>query len=355
MRAAAGGDPEAYALLVAAHRGRVEVVVARIVGDDEAEDVVQEALLRGYLSLSRLADPERFGAWLCGIAINVAKMRLRRRAIERRAAVAGARAEPVGDLDERDMLDTVAEAVRLLPPSQRDVVLMHYVDDLSCEEIARVLGTNPGAVRVRLHRARRQLRRELAPLAPTPLEPTRKEIGMIDMTIDDVLVRVGTDGDKVVADQRIVVLQERTGERLLPIWIGSAEGNALALRLTGDTPPRPTSGDLMVELLRVCGGKVLRAAVTSLRDKTFHGIVTIGVDGRSEDVDARPSDAMNLAVRAGAPIVAAEHVLDEAGVTRDRLNEKLSGDPEWAPADLPPGEWTSLSAELLRPLIAPPA
>jgi bifunctional DNase/RNase len=232
---------------------------------------------------------------------------------------------------------------------------MHYVDDLSCEEIARVLGTKPGAVRVRLHRARRQLRRELAPLAPTPIRPERKEMTMIDMTIDDVLVRVGgTDETRVVGDQRIVVLQERDGHRLLPIWIGSAEGNALALRLTGDSPNRPTSADLMVELLRVCGGSVLRVAVTSLRDKTFYGAITIGVDGRTEEVDARPSDAMNLAVRVGAPVVVADDVLDDAGVTRDGLAEKLASDPEWAPAELPPGEWASLSAELLRPLFAPP-
>lgn len=355
VSAAAAGDPEAYARLVSAHRRRVENVVARLVGSEEAEDVVQEALLRAYLSLSRLTDPDRFGAWLCGIAINVAKMGLRRRALERRVAVAGGVAEPLVDLDERGLLDEVAEAVRLLPPGQRDVVLMHYVDDLSCEEIARLLGTNAGAVRVRLHRARAQLRRELAPLAPTPLVPARKEVRMIDMTIDDVLVRVASkDEPKVIAEHRIVVLQERDGDRLLPIWIGSAEGNSLALRLTGDTPSRPTSGDLMVELLRVCGGKVIRVEVTSLREKTFHAAVTIGVDGRTEDVDARPSDAMNLAVRVGAPILAADEVLAEAGVTRDRLAEKLASDLDWAQTELPPGEWASLSAELLRPLLAPP-
>jgi RNA polymerase sigma factor (sigma-70 family) len=282
--AALSGDPEAFARLVGVHRRRVETVVATMVGSEEAEDVVQEALLRAYLSLPRLAEPDRFGSWLCGIAINVAKMRLRRRALERRVAVAGGTADPLVELDEREFLGTVADAVRLLPSSQRDVVLMHYVDDLSCEEIARLLGTNAGAIRVRLHRARAQLRRELAPLAPTPLVPARKEVPMIDMTIDDVLVRVGsTDEPKVVAEQRIVVLQERDGDRLLPIWIGSAEGNALALRMTGDAPPRPTSGDLMVELLRVCGGKVIRVAITSLREQTFHAAVTIGIDGRRDE------------------------------------------------------------------------
>src|ERR671939_248481 len=86
-----------------------------------------------------------------------------------------------------EVLDVVRRAVELLPPGQRDVVLMHYVDDLSCEEIARLLGTSPGAVRVRLHRARAQLRQELAPLAPVPLETTKEE-RMVPVRVEDVIV-----------------------------------------------------------------------------------------------------------------------------------------------------------------------
>jgi RNA polymerase sigma factor (sigma-70 family) len=86
VAAALGGGPSAFASLVEQNRARVESVVARMVGD-EAEDVVQEALLRAYLSLTQLRDPARFDAWLCGIAVNLAKMRIRRRAVEARAPV----------------------------------------------------------------------------------------------------------------------------------------------------------------------------------------------------------------------------------------------------------------------------
>jgi RNA polymerase sigma-70 factor (ECF subfamily) len=79
VEAALRGDPVAFAALVAPKRGHVIAVVARIVGTETAEDVVQEALLRAFLSLSRLRDHGRFESWLCGVAINVAKMRLRRR------------------------------------------------------------------------------------------------------------------------------------------------------------------------------------------------------------------------------------------------------------------------------------
>lgn len=340
-------EPAAFAELVAASRGRVEAVVARMLPADEVEDVVQEAVLRAYLGLSRLREPERFTAWLCGIAVNLAKMRLRRRAVERRAAVAGGNAA-VGDAPEREVLAIVREAVGLLPPGQRDVVLMHYVDDLSCEEIARMLGTSPGAVRVRLHRARTQLRRELAPLAPVPA-PRREETTMVEMRLEDVLVRVAADdAARVVDDSRIVLLREAGGERLLPIWIGPPEGDALALRLRDvSILPRPLTSDLTVELLRAVGARVEAVAVTELRENVFYATVSVAADGDVEAVDARPSDAINLAVRLGAPILADEAVLAEAGMADEDLGSELERRAAKAGAEAPPGEWASLSAELL--------
>jgi RNA polymerase sigma factor (sigma-70 family) len=351
VAAAAAGDPAAFAALVERHRARVEGVVRRLLARDEAEDVTQEALLRAYLGMSTLRDPDRFLGWVCGIAVNLAKMRLRRLALQRRVAVGAANLAAEGD---RELLRTVQDAVELLPAGQRDAVLMHYVDDLSCEEIARLLGTTPGAVRVRLHRARTQLRRQLAPLAPVPIEP-RKEPTMIPMTLDDVLVRVAPeDPSSVVADQRIVLLREEAGERFLAIWIGASEGNAVAFPLRGSAPGRPVSSDLMVELLRATGARVERVAVTALREKTFYGSVVLGVDGRTEELDARPSDALALAVRVAAPILVADEVLDEVGATREEVEKRLDADAARAGYDLPEGSWTSLSAALLESLHRPP-
>ena len=351
VTAAAAGDPEAFAQLVRLSRGRVEAVLRRMLPREEAEDVTQEALLRAYLGMSQLRDPDRFVGWLCGIAVNLAKMRLRRLALQRRVAVGAETA--VAD-DERELLRTVQDAVELLPPAQRDAVVLHYVDDLSCEEIARLLGTTPGAVRVRLHRARAQLRRELAPLAPVPIRTT-KEKTMIEMSLEDVLVRVAPDDEtNVVADQRIVLLREQDGDRVLPIWIGPAEGNAVAFSLRGAAPARPISSDLMVELLRATGGRVEHVAVTALREKTFYGSVALATDGRTEELDARPSDAIALAVRVGAPILVAEDVLDEAGAARAEVQGRLDEDAARAGYDLPDGAWTSLSAALLERLHRPP-
>ena len=353
VAAALAGDPAAFAALVGRSRARVAAVVARLLPPEEADDVVQEALLRAFIGLTQLRDAERFTAWLCGIAINLAKMRLRRRALESRLVVAGGMVEASVLDSDRELLSLVQEAVEVLPRGQRDVVLMRYVDDLSCEEIARLLGTTPGAVRARLHRARAQLRRELAPLAPVPITP-KEEVPMVEMKVDDVLVRVVSgDQPEVVDHRRIVVLAEREGNRLLPIWTGAPEGDALALRLSGEETPRPMTFDLMAELLRTAGARVERVNVTVLRETTFYATVAVAVDGHTEDVDARPSDAINLAVRVGASIFVDDGVLANQGVPRDALSEKLARDAEGGKVDVAPGEWASLSTELLRRLHPP--
>jgi RNA polymerase sigma factor (sigma-70 family) len=339
------GDTRAFAELVGGERERLRVLAARMLGDGaEAEDVAQETLLRAYMGLSNLREPERFGAWLAGIALNLARMSLRRRATYERV-LARVSATPEADVfEERDL---VRDAVELLPPRERDVVVLHYLEDLPCEEIAGLLDTTPGTVRVRLHRARTRLRAELAP----QLEP--KEKTMIEVRLEDVLVRVAAeDAGKVVGDQRIVLLREADGERLLPIWIGGAEGNALAFRLRGESTLRPMTSDLLAELVRLFGARVERVAVTRLHEQTFYGVITLAVDGRTEELDARPSDALNLAVRTAAPILVDAAVLDEAAIAPDDLSAKVD---EFESGELEPGEWRSLSADLLHALHRPPS
>jgi RNA polymerase sigma factor (sigma-70 family) len=341
---ALAGDPEAFAHLVERNRLHVEAVARRMVGE-EAEDLVQEALLRAYLGLSQLRDPDRFGAWLCGIALNLAKMQIRRRRSETRllAVVADGHAE------ERELLELVRDAVADLPQGSRDAVLMHYFDGLSCDEIAALLGSSPGAIRVRLHRARRQLRRQLAPVTNVPT--AKEEIPMIEMRLEDVFVRVATDDAmKLVSDMRVVVLREADGGRLLPIWIGAPEGNSLALRLTAEQTPRPVTSDVMTELVRVTGARIERVAITELAEKTFYAVIGVAVDGQTHDVDARPSDALNLAVRVGAPIFVADSVIDQCALSEDDVESALEAEAERGSEELVPGRYRSLSSELLKSL-----
>ena len=341
--AARRGDPVAFAALVAPARRRMVAVTARIVGVDDAEDIVQEAMIRAFLGLSRLRDPERVEAWLTAVAVNVAKMWLRSRASQARAVAAAGRVRP--SPQERELLDVVREALELLPEGQRDVVLMHYIDDLTCQEIAHLLGTTPAAVRVRLHRARTQLRRELAPLAPVPFAASRREVPMVEVKVEDVLVRVAADDpSKIVLETpTIIFLKEKGGERSMPIFVGLPEGASLAAPLADDKFPRPTTADLTIELLRASGGTIERIAITSIRDNTFYALVSVNGD----EVDARPSDAINLAVRATAPIFLEESLLDEYGLGERTLVQKIEHEAAKKGLELPPGAWKSLSLELL--------
>jgi RNA polymerase sigma factor (sigma-70 family) len=339
VQAAVVGDPAAFAALVAPVRPRMIAVTARIVGTDDAEDVVQEALIRAFLGLSRLREPERFEAWLTAVAINVAKMWLRSRAASQARAVAavGAGRPPA---EERELLGVVREALDVLAAGQRDVVLMHYIDELSCREIADVLGTTAAAVRVRLHRARTELRRELAPLAPVPLARMRKEVPMIEVKVEDVVVRVAAeDPSRILLETpSIILLKEKNGERSMPIFVGLPESATLAAPLANDKFPRPSTPDLMIELVRAMGGTVERVAITSIRDNVFYALISVNGD----ELDARPSDAINLAVRSSAPIVLEERLLDEYGLGDLTLAEKVEQDG----LDVAAGEWKSLSLEL---------
>jgi uncharacterized protein len=112
----------------------------------------------------------------------------------------------------------------------------------------------------------------------------------------------------------VVILRESTGQRrLLPIFIGAAEAQAINLSLKNIETPRPMTHDLMKNLLDEVGARVERITVTALRDGTFYAEIVLNAQGEVRTVSSRPSDAIALAVRIGSPIYAEEDVLDEAG------------------------------------------
>lgn len=109
--------------------------------------------------------------------------------------------------------------------------------------------------------------------------------------------------------EQIVILQERGGDRYLPIVIGICEANAIRYHVHGIQPPRPLTHDLLNNTIGSLGGEILRIVVNDLSDRTFYAQIVIGANGEEVIVDARPSDAIALAVRAGCPIFIEDHVL----------------------------------------------
>jgi RNA polymerase sigma factor (sigma-70 family) len=300
VRRARGGDRDAFATLIARHQATLLACCRRMVGQ-HARDAAQDAVLTAMLSLDRLRDESKFGAWLVGIGLNACRATLRMGSEPVAAALRGAvpaGSDPIELAEAREVSALVRAAIAELPPGQRAAVTLYYLAGLTQAEAAAHLGIPPGAVKTRLHKARANLR--------TRLRPLEREHAMMQMEVKDVR----RAGDKHV------ILLEGSG-RDLKIWVGEPEAYSLAVALEAVELPRPTSYDLTAALLRAGGTAVREVRVSRLVDHTFYGEVVLS-DGAA--VDARPSDAINLALVTGAPILVDDAVLAEAATV----------DPEWA-------------------------
>jgi bifunctional DNase/RNase len=118
----------------------------------------------------------------------------------------------------------------------------------------------------------------------------------------------------MVGKQPIVLLKTADGNKFLPIWIGHPEAAAILMKLQGAATPRPMTHDLFTDILSQLEARVVKIAVTELRENTFYALITVVVNGTEIEIDSRPSDAIALAVRADAPIFAAEAVIEESAI-----------------------------------------
>ena len=117
----------------------------------------------------------------------------------------------------------------------------------------------------------------------------------------------------LVGKQPIVLLKTADGNKFLPIWIGHPEAAAILMKLQGASTPRPLTHDLVTDILGQLQAHVTRVTVTELRENTFYASITVQQDGSELEIDSRPSDAIALAIRADAPIFAADEVIEESG------------------------------------------
>jgi hypothetical protein len=144
---------------------------------------------------------------------------------------------------------------------------------------------------------------------------------MLEMTIESIRVGLMNPQLSRLNSQYVVMLKEKTAERYLPIFIGPAEANAIAIKLRGETLPRPLTHDLLRSMIDSLGASVDSIIVSDLKNDTFYAKIVLNVDSGQIEVDARPSDALALAVRVEVPIYAEESVLDKAGISLDKDEE----------------------------------
>lgn len=157
-----------------------------------------------------------------------------------------------------------------------------------------------------------------------------------------VEVRVHSLGMDRVANQPVVILKEKDGRRVLPIWIGPNEANAIATHLAGLQPPRPLTHDLLVSALKGMGGTVTRAVIARVHQNTYYAELVVHRDGEVLSIDARPSDSIAVALRTDAHIFADDSLLEE------RTIEVLSTEPEAEGSPAEAGEVRQMDADELQ-------
>jgi RNA polymerase sigma factor (sigma-70 family) len=348
VRRVLAGDRPAFGDLVDRHRPEALRLARHLLrrGPD-AEDAVQEALLHAFLGLARLQDPARFRGWLLGIVLNIARSRWRQPRDYPLEEWVGGRAiahplildrEPSPEVvhESRELHRLVMDAIAALPRDQRDTVELHYVEGLKLWEIAALVGAPVGTIKARVHRARARLRRTLAAaVAASPPHPERlEEDAMVEVTVQDVMVRApvaepatwpALPRDNKLGLMRVVLLGERGGERVLPIWLWPHDGEGIAMRLVDLAFFRPGPHELIARLLDLGDLRVERAAVTGLREDTYYGTLWVRAGDTVHELDVRPSDAITIALDTGAPLFVTEETFEQAARMVLRAGDELSG------------------------------
>jgi RNA polymerase sigma factor (sigma-70 family) len=294
------------------------------------------------LSLERLRQPAQFGPWLHGIGLNICRRLLRERSRDWwswEAMLGGTRVEepldlragPAAEVERTDLVERVRHAVTLLPPAQRAAVMLFYLRGLSHAETAALLQMEVGAVKTRLHKARAALRDELWTLWQEETMAEDTTSGMVEMRVAEVW-RMPTDGDK--PRQSIVILEDMDGNRRFGIWIGQWEADALAMTIEKVEMPRPMTYVFTARLLDAAGARVSEVHLNRIVQATYYAEVIVDGPAGRQHVDARTSDALNLAVLLNVPIRVAPEVLEQSAgweaATAERMREagKVDGSTE---------------------------
>jgi RNA polymerase sigma factor (sigma-70 family) len=357
VQAARAGDRAAFGALAERHRPMLMRLVSRVLNEPgDAEDVAQEACLQAYLSLARLRTPERFGAWLAGIGLNLARHRLRQcqalclpedsdgGRVPHGLSWAGVASGPSAEVmaEARQLQADVLAAVASLPAKQQAAVRLFYWEGLTITEVGAVTHAPPGTVKARLHRARRRLQTALADyVEASPAWTGVQEASMIEVTVEDVVITNPKPGrDAVEATSpgaapgaemvrrplppgsvkaRVVLLKERAGERILPIWVGPFEADSIAMLRAGATTPRPMTFELIAKLMETGNVELERVTISRLAENTYYASLSVRAGGATHEVDARPSDAVALALRLGVAILVDPAIMDQQGLAPDSL------------------------------------
>jgi RNA polymerase sigma factor (sigma-70 family) len=325
---ARAGDKTAFGCLIDRYQAMARRIALGMLADETlAKDLSQEAVLQAYLSLKQLRNEHRFKSWFYGIVLNVCRSYIRDQKINffsweamlggvyrDEVDLAGAEPNPQELIEARELHQRVLAAVEALSPKNRAATILFYYETLSLQEIAALLNISVIAVKGRLHKSRQQLKQRLLPLYLETSYIERSQT-MIKVTVVDVVAKKleATDTEKEV-EHLIIMLLDEIGQRVLPIWVGPYEGRAIALGLRKFPTQRPLTFSFMTNILEAAGVKLEAVHVNALREDTFYAIAKLRNGANEYEIDARPSDAIALAMQTNSPIYVAEEVIANAGM-----------------------------------------
>lgn len=323
------GNREAFGYLVERYLQMVRRIAARLIADEEiARELAQEAILQAYLSLDHLRDPVSFKGWLYGITLNVCKSYLRDQKVDVlsfESVMGGMRCDSVFDdaidpqsvVEERELRHAVFQAVQNLPPGDRAAAQLFYYEQLTLREVATSLKVSVTTVKGRLHRARKYIRQHVSSQYEAVLPVKQRKRRMRKVTIDSVREHAETK-------KYIVVLKDENDAQLI-IWIGQSEALTIAGGLNEVEPPRPLSAQLMLNLLQATKSELVEVRIEALKEEIFYAVLKIRTGKETQEVDARPSDALALAVLAKCPIYVNEKVMEQCtGFPEGKLERPTS-------------------------------
>jgi RNA polymerase sigma factor (sigma-70 family) len=312
-----GGDKEAFGQLVERYQQMVGHIARKMVADEWiAHELAQEAILQAYLSLNHLRDASRFKSWLYGITLNICRSYLHDQKMDMlslETIMGGVSSDIITNFDDtvdpqmiaeaHDLHRLVLDAIDELSSRDREATLLFYYEQLTLQEIAALSGVSVGAIKGRLHRARKQLQERLSIVYVPERRKEQRKMNTRQVTIDAVRELPSTR-------QCFMVLKDDHDARLV-ICIGKAEALTIAAGLTESSPPRPTTAHLMASLFDVTGIQLKEVRIEACKDDIYYAVITVA-DGKGEhDLDARPSDALALAVLMKRPIFVVDTLMKQ--------------------------------------------
>ena len=323
-------DPDAFRLLIERYQVMALALALRLVADQEtARDLVQESLLRAYLSLETLRDESRFRSWFYGIVLNVCRSFRSSRKTDDLSLDALRDGKPFmvtapfcvfpdpqEFLEQQELQQAMLEALQVLSPKNRAVALLFYYNDASLQEIATKLDLSLATVKGRLHKGRIQLKRHLMTLYPEleqQMPGKRRKKMMVQVTFTGCTIPRPQD-PSVWA-----VLLDHQRERVLPLKLTRAAKQPLATRiydmsLQGPDLSDPVGIDFVANLLQAMGGTIEEVRIEELQEHVLYAKVRLKSQSGSHEVKARVSDGLSFAMQTNSPIFVENTILDRLGM-----------------------------------------